>query len=148
MTANDALGPFRSGPGRPPSYLAGRGDEQAACRAFLNELRNGRPPPREIVFYGPRGNGKTALLVWLQEEAVSSFGLDIVRLTPAAARTEAGLVERLLPPSRWRRFVLERISAFGVTLRSGEARPPPLDAALSRAREEEAVPGTEHRRAV
>ena len=131
MTANDALGPFRSGPGRPPPYLAGRGDEQAACRAFLNELRNGRPPPREIVFYGPRGNGKTALLVWLQEEAVSSFGLDVVRLTPAAARTEAGLVERLLPPSRWQRFFLDRISAFGVTLRSGERRPPPLDEALA-----------------
>ena len=131
MTTNDVLSPFRAGPGRPPPFLAGREDEQATCRAFLNELRNGRPPPREIVFYGPRGNGKTALLLWMQEEAISSFGLDVVRLTPAAARTEAGLVERLLPPSRWRRLVLEMISAFRVTLRSGEPRPPPLDAALA-----------------
>ena len=131
MATSDTLGPFRSGPGRLPPYLAGRGDEQAACRAFLGELRNGRPPPREIVFYGPRGNGKTALLVWLQEEAVSSFGLDVVRLTPAAARTEAGLVERLLPASGWRRLVPERISAFGTTWRPGERRPPPLDAALA-----------------
>ena len=131
MAANDTLGPFRSGPGRLPPYLAGRGDEQATCRALLGELRSGRPPPREIVFYGPRGNGKTALLVWLQEEAVSSFGLDVVRLTPAAARTEAGLVERLLPAAGWRRFVPERLSAFGVTWRPGELRPPPLDVALA-----------------
>ena len=131
MATNDALGPFRAGPGSPPPYLAGREAEQAACRTFLNELRNGRPPPREIVFYGPRGNGKTALLVWLQREAASRFGLDVIRLTPAAARTEARLVERLLPGSRWRRLAPERVSVSGVTWRPGEERPPPLDAALA-----------------
>lgn len=131
MATNDALGPFRAGPGSPPPYLAGREAEQAACRTFLNELRNGRPPPREIVFYGPRGNGKTALLVWLQREAASRFGLDVIRLTPAAARTEARLVERLLPASRWRRLAPERVSVSGVTWRPGEERPPPLDAALA-----------------
>ena len=133
MATNDALGPFRAGPGSPPPYLAGREAEQAACRAFLNELRNERPPPREIVFYGPRGNGKTALLVWLQKEAASRFGLDVIRLTPAAARTEARLVERLLPASWWRRFAPDRVSVSGLTWRPGEERPPPLDAALPRA---------------
>ena len=131
MAANDTLGPFRAGPGSPPPYLAGREAEQAACRAFLNELRNRRPPPREIVFYGPRGNGKTALLVWLQREAASRFGLDVIRLTPAAARTEAGLVERLLPASWRRRIAPETVSVSGITWRPGEERPPPLDAALA-----------------
>lgn len=131
METNDVLGPFRAGPGSLPPYLAGREAEQAACRAFLNELRNERPPPREVVFYGPRGNGKTALLVWLQREAASRFGLDVVRLTPAAARTEARLVERLLPLPWWRRLAPERISVSGLTWRPGEERPPPLDAALA-----------------
>ena len=131
MTTNDALGPFRAGPGSLPPYLAGREAEQTACRAFLSELRHGRPPPREIVFYGPRGNGKTALLAWLQKEAASNFGLDVVRLTPAAARTETRLVERLLPASRWQRLAPERISVSGLTWRPGEERPPPLDVALA-----------------
>ena len=69
MTTPEHLGPFRAGPGGLPPYLAGRGSVQAACRAFVAEVRRGRPPPREIVLYGPRGNGKTALLVWLEKEA-------------------------------------------------------------------------------
>ena len=131
MATNDVLGPFRAGPGSPPPYLAGREAEQSTCRAFLNELRNGRPPPREIVFYGPRGNGKTALIVWLQKEALSSFGLDVIRLTPAAVRTETRLTERLLPASWWQRLAPERISVSGLTWRPGEDRPPPLDVALA-----------------
>ena len=83
MTMPEHLGPFRAGPGGLPPYLAGRRSVQAACRAFVVEVRRGRPPPREIVFYGPRGNGKTALLVWLEKEAATHPGLDVVRLPDA-----------------------------------------------------------------
>ena len=62
MDTNDVLGPFQAGDGGLPPYLAGREYEQDLCLAFVSRLRLGRPPPREIVFYGPRGNGKTALL--------------------------------------------------------------------------------------
>ena len=131
MTMPEPLGPFRAGPGGLPPYLAGRESVQAACRAFVAEVRRGRPPPREIVLYGPRGNGKTALLVWLEKEAATDSGLDVIRLTPAAIRTETMLVERLLPVSWRQRLAPERISVYGITWRPGENRAPPLDVALA-----------------
>ena len=131
MAMNDHLGPFRVGPGGLPPYLAGRESERVTCRAFMGELQNGRPPPREIVFYGPRGNGKTALLVWLQKEAASYPEVDVIRLTPAAVRTETKLVEHLLSPSWWQRLAPETISVHGITWRPDEGHPPPLDEALA-----------------
>ena len=80
MATSSILGPFRAGPGGLPPYLAGRESEQDTCRAFMAELQSGGPPPREIVFYGPRGNGKTALLVWMRKEAASYYALDLIRL--------------------------------------------------------------------
>ena len=71
MSTKDALGPFQAGDGGLPPYLAGREYEQEICGAFLSRLRNDRPPPREILFHGPRGNGKTALLAWFRKESVS-----------------------------------------------------------------------------
>ena len=100
------LGPFQPGDGGLPPFLAGRESEQDVCRAFMSRLRHGRPPPREIIFYGPRGNGKTALLVWLQREAASFPGVDVIRLVPAAIRAEGHLAERLLPASWWQRLTL------------------------------------------
>ena len=133
MTSRDVLGPFQAGDGGLPPYLAGREHEQDLCRAFVSRLRLGRPPPREIVFYGPRGNGKTALLVWLEKEAAASPGVDVIRLVPAAVRTETRLVERLLSTSWRRRLDLtpDEISVYGIKWRPGRDRPPPLDEALA-----------------
>ena len=131
MSTKDLLGPFQAGDGGVPPYLAGRQSEQDLCRAFMSRLRHGRPPPREIIFYGPRGNGKTALLVWLQQEATSSPGVDVIRLVPAAIRAEGQLVERLLPTSWWQRLTPKEISVYGITWRPGNDRPPPLDEAVA-----------------
>ncbi len=131
MDAKDLLGPFQAGDGGLPPYLAGRASEQEVCRAFLGRLRHGRPPPREIIFYGPRGNGKTALLVWLQREVASCPGVDVMRLVPAAIRTERQLVERLLPASWWQRLTPNEISFHGITWRPGKEGSPPLDEALA-----------------
>ena len=131
MRTEDLLGPFQPGDGGLPPYLAGRASEQEVCRAFLSRLQHHRPPPREIIFYGPRGNGKTALLVWLQREAASLPGADVLRLVPAAIRTEGQLVERLLPASWWQRLTPNEISVYGIRWRPGKDGPPPLDEALA-----------------
>ena len=131
MSTKDALGPFQAGDGGLPPYLAGREYEQEICGAFLSRLRNGRPPPREIVFHGPRGNGKTALLAWLRKEVAAFPGVDAIRLVPAAIRTETKLVERLLPSSWWQRLAPSEVSLYGIKWRPGEDRPPPLDEALA-----------------
>ena len=130
MTSRSTQGPFRPGPGGLPPYLAGRESEQALCRALLGDLQNGFAPPREVVFHGPRGNGKTALLVWLQREAASYPEVDVLRLSPASIPTEIKLIERLLPASWLQRLTPREISVYGMTWRPGEGRSPPLDEAL------------------
>ena len=130
MEKRSRQGPFRPGPGGLPPYLAGREFEQALCRALLGDLQDGLAPPREIVLHGPRGNGKTALLVWLQQEAAAYSGVDVLRLTPADIPNEAKLVERLLPASWLQRLTPEEVSVRGITWRPGQHNPPPLDHAL------------------
>ena len=130
MKTRSRQGPFRPGSGGLPPYLAGRTDEQALCRKLLGDLRDGLAPPRDLVLHGPRGNGKTALLVWLQQEAASYAGVDVLSLTPAGIPTDAKLVERLLPASWWRRLAPGQVSVQGITWRPGQDVAPPLDEAL------------------
>jgi len=104
---------------------------QALCRALLGDLRDGLAPSRDLVLHGPRGNGKTALLVWLQQEAAAYAGVDVLSLTPAGMPDETKLVERLLPASWWRRFAPGQVSVQGITWRPGRRDPPPLDEALA-----------------
>ena len=131
MEKRSRQGPFRPGPGGLPPYLAGRASEQALFRALLGDLQDGLAPPRELVLHGPRGNGKTALLVWLQQEAAVYPGIDVIRLTPASIPAEATLVERVLPASWLQRLTPNEISIHGITWRPGQDHPPPLDEALA-----------------
>ena len=92
---------FKPGTGGLPPYLAGRGHEQQICRMFLDCLRTGAAPSRDLILYGPRGNGKTTLLSWLQEEAGDRDAVDVIHLTPSVISSEEELVRRLLsPPAR------------------------------------------------
>ena len=127
-------GPFRPGAGRLPPYLAGRAIEQARFRTLVDGLCRGAAPPSEVVLYGPRGNGKTALLVWLQQTAETEAGLDVVRLTPADAPTESRLLQAVRP--WWPRLPLpRRFSVPGFGVERGEAGPARLtDALRKRAR--------------
>ncbi|MYH29974.1 MAG: ATP-binding protein [Acidobacteria bacterium] len=131
MTTRSRQGPFRPGAGGLPPYLAGRTSVQTLCRALLGDLRDGLAPSRDLVLHGPRGNGKTALLVWLQQEAAAYAGVDVLSLTPAGMPDETKLVERLLPASWWRRFAPGQVSVQGITWRPGRHDPPPLDEALA-----------------
>ena len=102
------LAPYRWGPGRLPPYLAGREREQALFRTWGGAVSQGTPPPSAVILHGPRGNGKTALLVWLQRHLESIPGVEVVEMTPAEMRTPTELAEQLLLP----------------TLRVDGARPP------------------------
>ena len=131
MEPTSGLGPFRPGPGRLPPYLAGRATEQALFRALLDDLRRGVAPPSEVVLHGPRGNGKTALLVWLQQEAEAQAGLDVVRLAPADVPTAPRLLQAIRP--WWMQFPLpRRFSVPGFGLERGEERPARLADAIRR----------------
>lgn len=124
-------GPFRPGAGSPPPYLAGRENEQALFLDLLEDLGNGVAPPADVVLHGPRGNGKTSLLAWLEEEAASHSRLDVVFLNPSQCRTEEALAGRLLSASWWKRLSPAELSVKGLTWRPGEGPAPSADEVLA-----------------
>ena len=75
---------FKPGPGAVPPYLAGRKREQKFFRDCVRALKNRKPIGQNMIVYGPRGNGKTALLRYLQKETLKKEGskLDILWTTP------------------------------------------------------------------
>ena len=125
MSLLDGAGPFRPGPGRLPPHLAGREREQRLFRSRLALLERGEPPPSEIILYGPRGNGKTALLVWMEQEASSVPGVDAIKITPSEFDSKTEFAEILLPESWWETARPAEFTVRGFTWRPGENAPAP-----------------------
>ncbi len=88
---------FAPGDGGIPPYLAGRKREQEYFRDCVEALKNRKPISRNMIVYGPRGNGKTALLSYLQKETSRKEGktLEIVWATPDEMGTLTELSDRL-----------------------------------------------------
>ena len=124
--------PFRPGHGGAPPYLAGREPEQALFREVMDDLRSGVPVSRSLVLYGPRGNGKTALLRWAKREVDADGGLDAHWLVGSNVPAPGDLVARLGLGSWLRKIAPESVSVagVGVSLRRGEDRPLLLAEAL------------------
>ena len=132
MSVSTELGPFQPGTGRPPPYLAGREEEQSLFRSHFEALRRGRSAPAEILLYGPRGNGKTALLRWAKREVEADDGLDVHWLVGSDIPAPADFVNLLDLGSWLRKIAPENVSfaGVGVSLRRGDDRPPLLAEAL------------------
>ncbi len=134
-------GPFRPGTGRLPPCLAGREEEQDFFRTRIRTMADGVPPPNEVILYGPRGNGKTALLVWLEREIARVGEVETIRLTPSEIPTNAELAERLLPDIWWAGLTPADVSLAGITWRPGQGRqaPPAREVLAARARKKPLV---------
>ena len=131
------LNPFQPGTGRLPPYLAGREVEQALFHRFFRTLGRGVPAPSEVILYGPRGNGKTALLRWVELTARESSGLDTYWLVGSDIPKPADLVQRLGLRSVLERLVPESVSVAGVSAswREREERPLLAEALEARAKD-------------
>lgn len=98
MSAPPTANPFVPGHGQMPPYLAGREDEQSRLSDLLAYLKVGKGAPRNAVLSGPRGNGKTVMLRWLQHEIEASADMDAVWLTPSEMPSLDRLATSLVPP--------------------------------------------------
>ena len=102
ISATDLTDLFTPGAGIVPPYLAGRKKEQAYFQACVKSLKNRKPAPQNLILYGPRGNGKTALLRYLQTKTRQEEGdsLDILWVTPDTMPTEPEFAHLLSGPKK------------------------------------------------
>ena len=100
MQENGDQCPFVPGRGTIPPYLAGRTSHQRTVRDFLKRIQAGTNPESDLLLYGPRGTGKTAMLLWLAAEARQQ-SVDVVALASADIQTNEKLVDRLSRPPGW-----------------------------------------------
>lgn len=94
MRTGGSGNPFRPGAGQMPPFLAGRDAELGLAEKRLADLSRGVPPAQGILFFGPRGNGKTVLLERIASRA-RELGMRAERL-PAEALRSRDLLVRLL----------------------------------------------------
>ncbi len=86
--------PFQPGAGAFPPVFAGRHAELALAAELLDSLEAGRRPSRGLLFFGPRGNGKTSLLDRIAADA-RERELRAEDLLVSAFETPAALIRRL-----------------------------------------------------
>ena len=86
--------PFRPGAGALPPVLSGRDRELSIAHELLDSLEGGGPAPRGLLFFGPRGNGKTTLLARIAEDA-RSRGIRVENLAARAFGGERTLARHL-----------------------------------------------------
>ena len=98
----DPTNPYQPGRGVVPPVIAGRTSEFARAERRLAALTDGRTVSEDLLYYGPRGNGKTTLLLEIGRRARES-GL----------RAERFGVDALTDPERLIRGLQERAGILG-----------------------------------
>ena len=94
--------PYQPGRGVFPPVMAGRAREMGLVERRFEELARGRTCSQDILFYGPRGHGKTTLLIETERRA-GDLGL----------RTEDFPVDSLTDSERLVRALQERAGVLG-----------------------------------
>ena len=110
MLASRPGNPFAPGRGVLPPCLAGRDAEQGELLRLFAYVQAGRGAPRDVVVSGPRGNGKTVLLRWLEREIEAGGHVDVVWRTPNDLPTLDALATALVPPKRFRSLLPNTLS--------------------------------------
>lgn len=118
MDSPSPVNPFVPGRGQLPPYLAGRDVEQGELKDLLAYVYARRGTPRDAVLSGPRGNGKTSLLRWFQQEIEAGKpDVDVVWMTPDEVSSLDRLATALVPP---RRFASLRPRALSLSIGVGK----------------------------
>ncbi len=86
--------PFRPGRGVLPPLIAGRERELELAEEYLAILDRGESPSDDLLFYGPRGNGKTTLRLEIERRARARH-LRVERFPVAALTDRSRLIRQL-----------------------------------------------------
>ena len=86
--------PFQPGRGVLPPLMAGRDRELELAEEYLAVLDRGESPSDDLLFYGPRGNGKTTLRLEIERRA-RERRLRVERFPVAALADRSRLVRQL-----------------------------------------------------
>lgn len=122
--------PFNPTAGWLPQHLAGRNEEQRDIARQLDLLTHGDEASIGTVIFGPRGNGKTALLRWAERLALAK-GVDAISVASSMIETVDAVVHRLSAKPWWSGIV-EAVSGLGVHSRCDRRQAPPIEEALAR----------------
>ena len=113
-----------------PPHLAGREPEQALIRGHLNRLEGKWSTGRDVIIYGPRGNGKTALMEWALRQA-ESRKIGIMDFSSEEIKSAEWLAEHLSILPRWLRS-LRGLSAMGFGMQTSDSPAGRISGALGR----------------
>ncbi|MCY4218198.1 MAG: AAA family ATPase [Gammaproteobacteria bacterium] len=85
---------FHPGDGRIPPYFAGRKEEKEYFQNCVELLLCKSSPDQNMIIYGPRGNGKTAMLRYFQKQTLEQTDnkIEILWITPSEFKDLAELV--------------------------------------------------------
>ena len=86
---------FSPGNGVVPPLLAGREEPLSQLDDFLQALTRSAAPPKDVILYGPRGNGKTVLLETFRQRCLKA-GIQAVEMRPKSVNTPADAAGLLL----------------------------------------------------
>lgn len=112
MTTDRVMKPFRPGAGSRPAYMGHRPEIEQPLLDTLRWLRQRQVEPHFQYLYGPRGNGKTVLLRWLDEEAQkgsANQSIARIRLLPEDLRSPEKLGAALIEAQPWLPRNLKRL---------------------------------------
>ena len=88
--------PYTPGYDRIPPVLAGREREISILDQLAEDLTARRVGEPDVVLYGPRGNGKTALLNYAQKSLQETSRIRSIKVLPIAVETSEQLHSKLL----------------------------------------------------
>ena len=117
------VNPFRPGRGVLPPLLAGRERELETAEERLATLARGESPSEDLLFYGPRGNGKTTLLLEIGQRA-RKRGARVETLPADALTDETRLVRRLQERAQVLGGGLTGVQAAGIGVSAAPGAPP------------------------
>ena len=120
MPDTSLLNLFHPGTGRIPPYLAGRDVEKARFDAVVRNLSNGVAADGDMIVYGPRGNGKTAMLRHFTDNCVcDGIRPSFLWMTPKNMRSLEDMTRRMANQDK---SFLDRFSPIAASLDLGIAR--------------------------